>query len=76
LGINEAMQAMDLDLAVSLENMFRADGPREKLLYRKGFDAGFKLAMEYREKGVSVTEANENASNIMLMLTGTRSAAK
>ena len=48
----------------SIENSYQAGGPREKLAYRKGFEAGVNLIIEYWAKGEPRALALKNSKLI------------
>ena len=48
----------------TVENSYQAGGPREKLAYRKGFEAGVNLIIEYWAKGEPRALALKNSKLI------------
>tara|TARA_R110002012_G_scaffold202174_1_gene371205 strand:- start:185 stop:421 length:237 start_codon:yes stop_codon:yes gene_type:complete len=66
---HEARSLANANEAISaIENSYVAQGQREKLSYRKGFEMGFGLAVEYWQKGVSLETAVGNSSKIIDVL--------
>jgi len=66
---HEARSLANVDEAISaIENSYVAQGQREKLSYRKGFEVGFGLALEYWQNGVSYDAAISNSSKIIDVL--------
>ena len=66
---HEAKSLANADEAISaIENSYVAQGQREKLSYRKGFEMGFGLAVDYWKRGVSCESAVNNASIIIDVL--------
>jgi len=58
------------ELVSSVRDMYIAAGPREKTSYRKGFQAGFDLAMEYWNNERPKEYAVHNAKVIMDIMMG------
>jgi len=62
VGIEAHSIANANEIIAGIENIYMAQGTREKLAYRKGFEAGVKLVIEYwsndksRQATLSVSE--------------------
>ena len=57
------------EVVAGIENIYMAQGTREKLAYRKGFEAGVNLAIEYWSKDKSrqaTLSASEDIINMLL----------
>jgi hypothetical protein len=56
------------EIIASVDAIYMAQGPREKLAYRKGYEAGFNLAIEQWTKGESKGDATDVAEKVISML--------